>query len=47
MPKAMRESFDLHPGDEVVFETREDAIVIRKAPTQPKQRERAEGPQSP
>ena len=48
MPKTLREQYDLHPGDDVVFEKREDAIVIRKAPAQPTGREddlgaRAEG----
>jgi len=47
VPKALREQFDLHPGDEVVFEKRDDGIAIRKAPTQRKRREHAEGPRNP
>ena len=46
VPKALREQFDLHPGDEVVFEKRDGGIAIRKAPPQPKRRERPEGHKS-
>jgi AbrB family looped-hinge helix DNA binding protein len=38
IPKALRDKHDIHPGDEVEIFQRDDAIVIRKASTEPRPR---------
>jgi AbrB family looped-hinge helix DNA binding protein len=33
LPKAMRERHGIQPGDEVVFDDNDEAIVVRRAPS--------------
>jgi antitoxin PrlF len=35
IPKALRDALGIHPGQEVVFERRDDEVIVRKAGTRP------------
>lgn len=44
IPKALRDKYDIHPGDEVEMFRRDGAIVIRKASASARSREHGDKP---